>query len=265
MKLKAFCEAFCAGMALTEVPIGYAVRTPFKMSDGDPVGMYLRRLDGQSGIYRIEDDGLTAAALEEAGIDLDNDARFQELQKLLVEYDCQYDDEQILLHTEYVEEGRLPAVFFKFCSLLLRIQDLALLASERVRKTFLSDLQDLVERHFSLTTDVQFMAQVDSALKDYVADIVMKKPDGNCLALFAGTSEVKALESLLLANKLREEKRHGIRSMLVVESAKPKQIKERTFSRIINSDVLLASMDGMESAITAKIAECLALSHPTVN
>lgn len=265
MRLKAFCEAFCAGMALTEVPIGYAVRTPFKMSDGDSIGMYLRRLEGQSGLYRIEDDGLTAASLEEAGIDLDNDARFQELQKLLVEYDCQYDDENFLFFTEYVEEDRVPAVFFKFCSLLLRVQDLVLLTTERVRRTFLSDLQELVEKHFSLVTDIQFGTPVDNALKDYVADIVMRRPDGDSLALFACTSEVKALEALLLSTKLREENRHGIKSMLVVESAKPKQIKERTFSRVINSDVLLASMDGTEWAITAKIAESLSLERPTIN
>ena len=265
MRLKAFCEAFCAGMALTEVPIGYAIRTPFKVSDGDALGMYLRRLEGQDGVYRIEDDGLTAAALEEAGIDLEDDARRAELIKLLSEYDCQYDEEQFIIYTDYVEEARLPPVFFKFCSLLLRIQDLALISAERVRKTFLADLKKLVEKNFGCATEISFSSPIDASLRDYVADIIIKSPDGTSLALFAGTSEVKALEALLLATKLREDRRRGIKSMLVVESAKPKQIKERTFSRIINSGLLLASMDGAEWAITDKIAESINLDRATLH
>lgn len=259
MKLKALCEAFCSGIAITEVPIGYAIRTPFTNSDGDAIGLYVRRQEGQAGIYRLEDDGQTVVSLEEAGVDLDNEARYEELINLLTEYDCHFDEGEYLIHTEYVEEDRIPSIFVKFLGMLLRVQDISLLAQSKVRKTFLSDLRDLVERNFGEKAKVEFSSPISSDLKDYVADIVIYADDGRTLAIYAATSEVKALEALLFWAKTREENLSNIRSMLVLESGKPQQIKGRTLSRIMNSDVLLAAMDGTEWEITQKMAESVAL------
>ncbi|WP_339630378.1 DUF1828 domain-containing protein [uncultured Sneathiella sp.] len=259
MKLKALCEAFCTGIAVTEVPIGYAIRTPFIGNDGDALGLYVRRFGSETSLYRVEDDGQTIVSLEENGVDLDNEVRFEELTRLLREYECQFDEAEFLLHTEYVEEERIPALFLKFIGLLLRVQDLVLLAQSKVRNTFLADLKEMVEVNFSDRAEVEFSAQVDINLKDYFADIVIHAPNGKALAIYAATSEVKALESLLIAAKIKEERLSKIKSMLVLETGKPQQIKARTLSRVMNSEVQLAAMDGTVQEITQKMAESVSL------
>ncbi len=264
MNVKDFCKVFCSGMSLKEVPIGYAIRTPFKKADGDYIGMYLRRMDSQIDLYRVEDDGLTVASLEECGVDIDNEARQQEMQKLLDEYGCQYSDVDFVIHTDFVNESDIPALFLKFTALLLRLQDLAFLTSEKVRNTFLKDLEALVERNFSSKAKIDFGVPIQSNFKDYIADIVIRPENGKVLAIYAGTSEVKALEALLFEERAKRETGISVKSMLVLETSKPGQIKTRTLSRVINSDVLLTAMDGEEWEITKKMAESLSIPAPSI-
>ena len=134
-----------------------------------------------------------------------------------------------------------------------------MLAQSKVRNTFLADLKEMVEVNFSDRAEVEFSAQVDINLKDYFADIVIHAPNGKALAIYAATSEVKALESLLIAAKIKEERLSKIKSMLVLETGKPQQIKARTLSRVMNSEVQLAAMDGTVQEITQKMAESVSL------
>ena len=142
--LKDICSTFCDGLALREVPMGLPIRTPFRNSDGDAVGLYVRRSAQYPGMLRLEDDGATIASLQEEGFGLDNEQRFQEFQQLLEEHGALFDETEDLIYTEYVDESRISAHFLRFMSLLIRISDLRLLSRERVRDTFKSDLQYFV-------------------------------------------------------------------------------------------------------------------------
>ena len=124
MKLKELCDAFCGNLALREVPIGYAIKTPFMGEDGDYLSLYLRRQPNTPGLVRFEDDGGTIASLEADGASLSSETRFAALANLLDQYGAQYNEADVLLHTEYFEEERAPAHFIKFMSLLVRLQDL---------------------------------------------------------------------------------------------------------------------------------------------
>jgi hypothetical protein len=255
MKDDDFCRAFCSLMALHEVPIGYVLRTPFRRADGDAVAIYFRR--GEDGTYRIEDDGQTIAYLEENGVDFDNDTRFETFADLLKEYDAYWDENESLIHTSYFLPSDVPFAAVQFSALLLRVADLIFLASDRVRRTFREDLVALVERQFGAGAKIELNAALQDTMGDYPVDIIVRSQDGRSLAIFAATSELKALEALLFWREYRDQNVDKVRAMLVMETARPRDIKTRTLSRIFNSDLILASMDGEEIQIGRKMRDNL--------
>lgn len=255
MNESAFCEAFCERLALREVPIGRVLKTPFRRPDSDPIDIYMRR--ASDGTYRLEDDGQTIGFLEAGGIDFDSDARFEVLAELLREYGAFLDEDELLIHTDYLQEERLPGASVKFSALLLRVYDLLLLTPSRVRSTFRDDLIDMVRRQFGPQAAIELNRPVQDSMKDYLVDIIVRSPDGRALAIFAATSELKALEALLFWKEYRDQDVANLRAMLVVETAKPRDIKERTFSRVMNSGLILAAMDGEEIQIGRKMKESL--------
>lgn len=252
--LKDICGTFCDGLAMREVPIGYAIRTPFKSGDGDAVALYLRRDPAVPTRFRLEDDGGTISALQEEGFSLENEQRAAEFERLLAEHGCLFDEAEYLIHTDYMDEAKTPAYFLKFMALMMRVSDLRMLSRERVRDTFKADLQEFVEEVFSGQAKVERDAAPEPTLSDYVADVVVTAAERK-LAIFAGTTEVKALEALVLWQELVRQGISNIVPVVILESAKPQQIKGRTMSRIINSEVSLASMDGSRWDVGQKLRQ----------
>jgi hypothetical protein len=115
----------------------------------------------------------------------------------------------------------------------------------------------MVRRQFGPTAAIDLNAPVQDSMKDYPVDIIVRAPDGRALAIFAATSEMKALEALLFWKEYRDQEIAKLRAMLVVETSKPRDIKERTFSRVMNSGLILAAMDGEEIQIGRKMKESL--------
>jgi hypothetical protein len=257
MKADDICKAFCAPVLLHSVPIGYALRTPFRGNDGDPITVYIRRDETTpEERFRLEDDGQTIGFLETSGVDFDTDSRFAALAEMLREYDAHYDEQDVLIHTQYMDATELPATSVRFTALMLRLQDLLLLSPGRVRRTFREDVIKLVMQQFGEAA-VQLNVPITPAMRDYIVDIVVRSNDGRALAIYAATSESKALEALLFVRECKDQGIKSVRSMLVLETSKPRDIRNRTLSRVINSDILLASMEGEEIAIKRKMAESL--------
>lgn len=252
--LKDVCGTFCDGLAMREVPMGFAIRTPFRNSDGDAVALYARRDNDIAGRYRFEDDGATIADLQEEGFSLDNEARSSEFHRLLSEYGCHYDEGEILIHTDYLTEEQLPAYFLKFMALMVRLGDLRMLSRTVVRDTFKADLQEFVEATFEGMATVERDASPIASLSDYVADVVVRGPDAT-LAIYAGTTEVKALEAFVLWQELERQGLSGIIPMVVFESAKPATIKARTMARLMNSNVSLGSLAGSQWDVGQKMKQ----------
>ena len=261
MKLNDLCKVLCSGLAMREVPIGYAIKTPFVGPDGDAISLYMRRSKETPGVVRFEDDGGTIASLEEDGVPIDSDTRMQALSDLLKQYDAFYDENAALLHTDYFQESRAPANLAKFMALMLRVQDLRMLNRERVRETFKDDVRKFVEANFQGRVIIEEDKNPNEILKDYVADFVLTAPDGATLAIYATSTENKALEALLLWQELARQGIEDIRSMALLEEAKPTAIKARTMSRILNSSVMLGSLDGIESELARKMGQSLGLPN----
>jgi uncharacterized protein DUF1828 len=251
------CKAFCRRIALHAVPVGYALRTPFTGGDGDPITIYLRRDEtATDDRFRLEDDGQTIGFLETNGVDLDTDSRFSALADMLREFDAYYDQEEVLIHTAYFTPDKIPDECVRFTALLLRVIDMLLLAPGRVSRTFKDDIIAMATQQFG-ENNVRLNTSLNNIMKDYIIDIIVKGSDGRSLAIYAATSESKALEAMLFTRECRDQKITDVRSLLVLESAKPRDIRTRTLSRVMNSDILLASMDGEEIAIKRKMQESL--------
>jgi hypothetical protein len=259
MKLDELCKSLCSGLAMRPVPIGYAIRTPFVGGDGDAIGMYLRRQPGAPNIVRFEDDGGTIASLESDGVNLSTDSRFEALASLLEQYGAQYDEAAELIHTDYFEEVRAGPNFVKFIALLLRIQDLRMLSTQKVERAFKDDVRAFVDEHFSGRVQIEEESNPSEMLADYVSDFVLRTHDGVRLALYASSTENKALEALLLWQELERQKIGDIRSMALLQTSKPSTIKQRTMSRLMNSGVLFGTMDGSRAELKRKIEHELRL------
>ena len=252
------CKAFCRPIALYSVPIGYALRTPFRATDGDPITVYIRRDETTlEERFRLEDDGQTIGFLETSGVDFDTDSRLSALADLLREYDAHYDEADVLIHTQYIPADEIPEASVRFTALMVRINDLLLLSPGRVRRTFRDDLIELVKQQFGEKA-IQLNAPLTPAMRDYIIDIIVRAPDGRALAIYAATSETKALEALLFSRECRDQRITTVRLMLILENPKPRDIRNRTLTRVMNSDILLASMEGEDIAIKQKMQETLA-------
>lgn len=261
MKLNDLCKALCSGLSMREVPIGHVIKTPFVGPDGDSISLYLRRSLETPKQVRFEDDGGTIAWLESEGVSLDTETRAQVLAELLRQYDAFYDEADAILHTDYFDESRAPANLAKFMALMLRVQDLRFLSRERVRESFKDDVRKFVETHFHGRVRIDEDENPNEVLKDYVADFVLRADSGATLAIYATSTENKALEALLLWQELARQGIDTVRSMALLETAKPPAIKARTMSRIMNSDVMLGSMDGVESELAKKMSLSLGIPY----
>lgn len=255
MNRDALCRAFCADVEIYDVPMGLAVRTPFTRPDGDYLGFYVRR-DRPTGQFRIEDDGATVAFLESQGVDLDVDSRSELFHSLLSEYGAEYDEQQVLIHTPYMREGEIGPRALAYSEMMVRLFDMLFLNSKRVARTFKEDLGKLIEETFRGGHVIEQDSFFSEEMRDYVADYIIRSPAGGALAVFAGTTEPKALEALLFWREQRERRIEGLKSMLVFERPKA-PLKERTLSRVHNSGLLLGSFEGERQALADKMVNTL--------
>jgi len=241
---EALCEAFCSDVMVTPIPIGFAVKTPHLKPDGDFASFFLRRKDGANEHFRIEDDGCTVADLEASGFDLDKESRLEAFSELMTEHRVRFDAQDVVVATEYMTLRELPKAAISFSYFMARVPDLLFLVGSRVKKSFKEDLAELIDRQFGETCQISTNTALDEEHRDYVVDFVIRAPGGRVLAVFAGSSELKALESLLFWEQVKVGDYQSLGSMIVLEEAKPAAIKDRTLSRVMNSGLVLATLDG---------------------
>lgn len=262
MKVEELCKALCSGLALRPVPIGFAVKTPFEAPDGDAIGFYLRRSADTPSHLRFEDDGGTIASLEEDGVSLETESRFEAFKMLLEQYHAHYDEMTYSIYTDYIPEKRIPANFAKFTALLLRLHDLRLYTKDRVEKVFKDDVRVLINEYFENKVEIFEDVTPSEILTDYVADFVLRARTGETLAVYAASTEIKALEALLLWQELGRRDVKSVKSMALFDRASPPFIRKRTLSRLINSEVLLGTMDGTQWEVARKMANSLKVELP---
>jgi hypothetical protein len=245
------CKAFCDAITVREVPAGLAIGTGFRSEDGDVLGFYVTHNPKDRNRLRIEDDGMTVPILDASGFDISDGPRAEAFSALLEEYGVHIDAHENILHTDYMEEAKIATASLGFAAFLLRVQDFVLASRENVEKTFRADVIKALNDRFSERATISVNEPVNEELRDYPADVVVRPRDADPLAIFIGTSENKALEAFVFWMHVKFRTSLNYKCMLILETAKPQSIKERTLARSINSFPVAIFSGERQSAMDA--------------
>jgi hypothetical protein len=214
---EALCHAFCGDLKLTDVPVGYAVTTTFRRDDGDSVAFYLVRDKTRPGIYRIEDDGTTIAFLEGAGVDFSTETRSDAFQTLLEGHRIEFDEDEMLLHTESMSEADLPRAAMRFLSFMLRINDFLLLTKDKVASTFKEDAANQILARLDGKAFIEQDKPVSSTLSDTIPDMVIRAKDRSPVAVFFGTSAQRVNDAVFLQMQALYETHEDVQVIALLE------------------------------------------------
>jgi hypothetical protein len=246
------CHAFCGQVTVRQVPAGLAVGTAFDGLNDDRIGFYVIGPD-PLGKYRIEDNGMSVAFIEAEGADLASKTRREVFRGILDNYDASYNEETGELTSGPVTEAAVAEACLRFMALLLRIQDVALMTSERVVSTFREDALRALKSALGDSAVMEENAPVSPALAEIPADVVIRARDRAPVAVFFGTSDQKVLEAMLLQTEARHVKRQPCSVIALIENNKA--IGQRMFQRASNRLTAVPIFRGDEEQSILRIRE----------
>lgn len=248
------CEAFCEGLSVREIPLGYAIRTPFSWLHGEPLTVYGEKSEG---MVRMRDAGDTLALLEDIAGDLTTDTKMDAMRQLATEHGLSFDEENSLFLSEWTDEANLGLAAIRFMSFLNRIQDLSFLSRERVSNAFREQLTEAIKDRFEGRYHVGIREAVSNDHKEYTADIIIKSAQVQA-AIYAATSEVNALEALLADQVFGRDPLQKTIPVIVYEDLFQNKVSSRTKRRVANS-VRLRTADwaGGKEEVINKIEQIL--------
>jgi len=243
------CKAFCDQLQIRELPTGYAVRTGFALSDGEPLGFYIVGPDG-SGRFRIEDDGTTIPMIEAAGVDLSTQTRADAVEALLREYGASYDDERGELCTAPLPTVAVPSAALKFVALLLRLQDLVLLTPERVSSSFREDAVKAIREALGGRAEIAENEPISSGI-EFPADVIVRASGRIPVAIFLAMSEQRVLEAVIaqMAALYESKAECSVIALLEKDTSVSKKMRRYAANRLTAMPIF----DGDERAAIQRI------------
>lgn len=245
------CRALCNGFTVHKVPVGFAVASPFDWFTGDKMIFYARTRGSQ---VRFEDSGGTLFELEGAGVDLTSVTRLESLRELCRESKVNFNEEDSLFFTDWLNSEEVGLAAIRFMSFLVRVQDMLLTVQRRVASTFREDLIAAVQNRFEGQAEVMINDAPVPELSYYTVDIVVKHQSGKLAAIFPATSEEKALSATLFAKELELRHVDNVVPFLVFEQAGGgAKITRDTQAKATNSELQLATWEGGHADVLEKI------------
>jgi hypothetical protein len=228
------CSAFCNEISVKEVPIGLAVSTPFRRSDGDAIGFYVVRSTGAHGIARLEDDGQTMPYLEACGVDFETQTRKKAFDALLKEYGAIYDESENVIQTEYMKDEHIPRAAISFVALLLRLFDFLLLTQEHVESTFKEDAVNVIKSAVGNRATVKENVPVNDSLAEVIPDLVLSAPNRTPVAVFLSQSPTRVHEAIFLQMAALYEAKQplSVVALLEEESTLSRDMHRRARNRL---------------------------------
>ena len=109
------CSAFCSGLSVREIPIGYAIKTPFSWLHGEPLVVFG---EVDRGMVRMRDSGDTLMFLEDVAGDLTMDSRIDAMREIALEHGVQFDEDNALFVSDWVDKSQLGDSAVRFMSFL---------------------------------------------------------------------------------------------------------------------------------------------------
>lgn len=249
---KSICESVCSGFSVKEVPMGFAIKSPFDWFLGDPLTFYARFEKGRA---RFEDSGTLVADLQAMGVDFSSPARRAILDNLLAEHNVVFDEQDWMFVTDWVPASELSKLTTRYIGFLSRVQDLLFLNRDRVENTFKEDLTSALIARFKDDAEIILGEAPVESLPDSVVDIVVRTKAGKVLAVFPATSEVHALTAMLFAKELEVNRIENITPFIVFENFDTARISQRTRARAVNSSLEIAAWNGGKTEVVNKIAK----------
>jgi hypothetical protein len=190
------CKAFCDQIEIRTVDAGLAVGTSFPGINGDPIGFYVIGPNA-NGQFRIEDNGATVPILEASGADLDLESRAKAFYQILREHGAEYDAERGELKTASLSSKEVPAAAVRFMTLLLRIQDLLLLAQEKVASTFREEATRRITEAIGQRAKVTTRERISDQITDFPADIMIRAQGRPPVAVYLVLQDAQMLTAML--------------------------------------------------------------------
>lgn len=252
---KKICAAFCEGLSVREVPLGYAIRTPFTWLHGEPLIVFGEKFDG---LIRMRDAGDTLALLEDVAGDLSSGTKMDALRQIASEHGVTFDEENTLFVSEWAEEGQLGDAAIRFMSFLNRVQDMSLLSRDKVTNAFRDELTEAIKEHFSgQQYEVGVRDSISEDHKEYTADVIIRTAQKQA-AIYAAVSEVNVLEALLTEQVFGRDQEVKTVPFVVYEDFLQSKISAKTRRRAMNSPKLqTADWSGGRDEVINKLEQLL--------
>lgn len=243
------CAAFCDGLIVRKVPVGYAISTPVTWFSGDTISFYAR-IEGERA--RLEDSGGLLFDLEGQGVDFSSENRMEILSGLLGDHGVVLEEEDRVFCTEWVPKGQIAALALPFLTFLARVQDLLFLNREIVKSTFKEDLIGALEATFS-EASVSVSEALIPSLPHYTVDIVVRSSSGKTAAIFPATNDVTVLRAVLFSMELQKHDVAGIIPFLIYENLDRGAITQQSREIAFNSDLTPAAWSGGRAEVMQKV------------
>lgn len=251
---KEICSAFCDGLSIREIPLGYAITTPFSWLHGEPLVIFGEKA---GGLVRMRDGGDTLTILEDFAGDLTTETKMDAMRQLAIEHGVLFDEDKSLFVSDWTEELNLGGSAIRFMSFLNRIQDLALLSRERVTNAFREELFNAIKERFGARFFVREREALSRDHREFTADIVIRDARIQA-AVYAATSEVNVLEALLTEQVFKEGREVKTVPVVVFEDFMQSKVKTKTRRRVMNSSgIEIADWEGGAEEVLAKIEQLL--------
>lgn len=257
------CRAFCNEISVREVPVGLVVSTPFRRSDGDPIGFYVVRNQSAPSMARLEDDGQTVPYLEACGVDFETQTRAKAFHALLVEYGAQYDEHEALIHTTFIPETEIPRVAIRFTALLLRLTDFLLLTQEHVESTFREDATKRIRERVGDRAEIAEDEPVSGSLTEVVPDLVLRAAGRAPVAVFLSQTSQRVNDAIFLQMAATYEAREDIAVVALIESESSvsRELRQRADNRLAAVPVYKGDEAGAIQRIETETLGRQALFH----
>ncbi|MEP3631171.1 MAG: DUF1828 domain-containing protein [Hyphomicrobiales bacterium] len=243
------CTAFCDGLVVRQVPMGYAISTPVTWFSGDTLSFYAR-VEGERA--RLEDSGSLLFDLEGQGVDFSSENRMELLSGLLNEHGVMLSEDDGLFCTEWVPKTQIAQLALPFLTFLTRVQDLLFLNRDIVKSTFREDLISALEDTFTEQC-VSFSEALIPSLPHYTVDIVVRAPSGKVAAIFPATNDVSVLRAVLFSMEVQKHDVTDVVPFLIYENLDKSAITQQSREIAFNSDLTPAVWSGGKDEVMQKV------------
>ena len=247
---KDICSAFCDGLNVRKIPMGFSISTPATWFSGDRISFYAR-IDGERA--RLEDSGSLMFDLEGQGVDFSSENRRQILSSLLSDHGITFSEDEGMFTTDWVKKEELAKLALPFLTFLARIQDMLFLNRDVVKNTFREDLIGALSGEFK-EENVAVSEALIPDLPHYTVDIVVRAASGKIAAVFPATSDVTVLRAVLFSMEVQKHDITDIVPFIIYESLGKGAITQQSMEIAYNSDLTLAVWSGGREEVIKKVA-----------